>query len=272
MHGIRGVLWLAHSEGALRVERARAELNTACGAETVCVGPDEIRDLCPEIDMTGGGRFPVLGASYHARGATARHDRVVWAFAEGAMRRGVHVHQGVAVTGVSTEHGRVIGVETTAGPISADVVVSAVAGQSSTVASMAGIRLPIRTHPLQAFVTNHYEQTLGPVLVSSDLGVYVTQTPRGEMLVGATIDRQASYSHASTLEFLQSTSLRAMTMLPFMRRLRILRQWARVCDMTPDASPVMGTTSVEGFLISAGWGTWGFKAIPVGGEQMAELV
>lgn len=272
MPGTKGLLWLAHSEGTLRTEHMRAELNTACGAQTRLVDPQEIRDLCPQIDMSGGGRFPVVGASYHARGATARHDRVVWALAEGAMRRGAHVHQRVAVTGISVDRGRVTGVETTAGSISAGTVVSAVAGHSSTVASMAGIRLPIRTHPLQAFVTNHYEQTLGPVLVSSDLGVYVTQTPRGEMLVGASIDRQASYSHASTLEFLQSASLHAMTLLPFMRRLRILRQWTGVCDMTPDASPIMGTTSIEGFLISAGWGTWGFKAIPAGGEQMSELI
>ena len=272
MHGTRGLLWLAHSEASLRAERARAELNTACGAETMFVQPDRIHELCPQLDLTGGGRFPVVGASYHPRGATARHDRGGWAFAEGAMRRGVHVLQHTAVQGITVANGRVTGVETSAGPIAAALVMSAVAGQSSTLGAMAGVRLPIRTHPLQAFVTNHYAHTLDPIVTSSDLGVYVTQTPRGEMLLGASVDRQPSYSYASTIEFLQSTALRAMTIFPFMRRMRVLRQWAGVCDMTPDASPIMGVTDVEGFLISAGWGTWGFKAIPVGGEQMAELI
>jgi sarcosine oxidase subunit beta len=272
MHVRRGLIWLAHSEATARGERARAELNTACGAETRYVSPDEIRELCPQIDLDGGGAYPVVGASYHARGATARHDRVVWALAEGAMQRGVHVHQGVAVTGLVRDGSRVVGVETAQGRIGAGVVLVAAGGHATTVASMAGVRLPIRTHPLQAFVTNHYAQQLGPVVISSDLLVYVSQTPRGELLVGAEIDRQPSYASRSTFEFLRACSLRAATILPFTRRLRILRQWTGICDMSPDYSPIMGETGVDGLLITTGWGTWGFKAIPVGGEQMAETI
>jgi sarcosine oxidase, subunit beta len=272
MHRTKGLLWLAHCEATLRTEKARAVLNTACGAQTEFVGPDEIADLCPLLDLEGGGRFPVLGASYHPRGATARHDRVIWGYAEGAIRHGVHVHQGIEVTGLVRHGDRVAGVETSAGRIGAGVVLGAVGGHVTTLASMAGVRLPIRTHPLQAAVTNHYPQTLEPVVISSDLLVYVSQTPRGELLFGAEIDRQAGYSYRSGVDFLQNCALRAITLLPFMRRLRLLRQWTGVCDMSPDYSPIMGETGADGFLITTGWGTWGFKAIPAGGEQMAATI
>ncbi|MBM3679089.1 MAG: FAD-dependent oxidoreductase [Actinobacteria bacterium] len=272
MHRTRGLLWLAHSEGSLRAERARALVNSACGAQTTFVEPPEIARLCPQIDLAGGGRYPVLGASYHAEGATARHDRVVWAYAEGAMRAGVHVHQRTPVTGLRLTGGKVTGVETPQGTIAAGLVVSAAGGQVSQIAAMAGVRLPIVTHPLQAFVTNHYAETLGPVVISADLLTYVSQTPRGELLVGAEIDRQPSYAYRSGFPFLATCSLRAMTLLPFMRRLRLLRQWAGVCDMSPDYSPIMGETGVDGFLVTTGWGTWGFKAIPAGGEQLAETI
>ncbi len=137
---------------------------------------------------------------------------------------------------------------------------------------MAGVRLPIVTHPLQAFVTNHYSDTLLPMVTSADLLAYISQTPRGELLVGAEIDRQPSYAYRSGYYFLQMCSLRAMTLFPFMRRLRLLRQWAGICDMSPDYSPIMGETGVDGLLVTTGWGTWGFKAIPAGGEQMAAMI
>jgi sarcosine oxidase subunit beta len=272
MHKRKGLLWLAHTEAGIRAERARAEVNTAFGAKTEYVEPEEIKKLCPHLDMTGGGVWPIVGASHHADGATARHDRVVWALAEGAMQRGVHVHQRTAVTGLLKDGDRVTGVETDRGPISAGLVVSATGGHVTTLASMAGLRLPIRTHPLQAFVTNHYALGFDRMVASSSLLFYVSQTARGEMLIGAEIDRQPSYSYASGHHFLQSCSFRAMTLLPFLRDLRILRQWTGVCDMSPDYSPILGETGVEGFYITTGWGTWGFKAIPAGGEQMAELI
>ncbi|MBK8901951.1 MAG: FAD-dependent oxidoreductase [Anaerolineaceae bacterium] len=272
MHKQKGILWMAHSEAAVRQEMARAEINTAFGAKTEYVTPKQIHEICPEVDLTGGGVWPVMGGSYHPEAATARHDRVNWALAEGAMKHGVHVHQGTAVTNLITSGSRVIGVETTAGPMHANVVMSAVGGHVTSLAAMAGLRLPIRTHPLQAFVTNHYEQKFHPIVASTSLLFYVSQTARGEMLVGAEIDRQPSYSYRSGHHFLQTCSHRAITLLPFMRQLRVLRQWTGVCDMSPDYSPIMGFTGVDGFVITTGWGTWGFKAIPAGGEQMAQLI
>ncbi len=276
MHQEKGILWLAHSQVGLQQERARAEVNQAFGARTEFVTPQQVQEICPQIDLSGGGLYPVLGGTYHAEGATARHDRVVWAFAEGAMRAGVHVLQKTQVTGLVRDgddrNSPVIGVETTRGRIGAGRVLSAVGGHATTLASMAGIRLPIRTHPLQAFVTNHYENELGPIVSSSDLLFYASQTARGEMLLGAEIDRQPTYTRRSGHAFLQQCSFRAMCLLPFLRELRVLRQWAGICDMTPDYSPVLGATPTPGFFVSTGWGTWGFKAIPAGGEQMAALL
>jgi sarcosine oxidase subunit beta len=174
-------------------------------------------------------------------GASARHDRVVWALAEGAMQRGVEVHQRIAVTGLLRNGERVVGVETDQGPIAAGrgrLSHGRTRHHAGRPASV--VRLPIRTHPLQAFVTNHYETGFNQMVASSNLLFYVSQTARGEMLIGAEIDRQPGYSYQSGYHFLQSCSFRAMTLLPFLRQLRILRQWTGVCDMSPDYSPVMG--------------------------------
>ena len=273
MHATKGLLWLTHTEAGVRQERARAAVNRAFGAETDFVTPEEIKKIVPEIDLdAAGGTYRVLGGSYHHQAASARHDRVNWALAEGAMQRGVAIHQRTEVTGIQRAADRVVGVETNRGPISAGTVVSAVGGHATTVAAMAGVRLPIRTHPLQAFVTNHYARTFHPIVASTDLLFYCSQTARGEMLLGAEIDRQPSYSYRSGFDFLASCAHRAMTLLPFLKDLRILRQWTGICDMSPDYSPIMGFTGVDGFLVSTGWGTWGFKAIPAGGEAMAELI
>ena len=272
LHQTKGLVWLAHTETALRSERARCLMNTACGAETVMITPEEAQELCPQLDLSGGGRYPVLGASYHPGGATARHDRVVWAYAQGAMRLGVHVIPHTPVTGLLRSGERVTGVQTSSGPISAGVVLSAVGGRVTAVAAMADLRLPIRTHPLQALVTNAYAPGFGPIVASSELLCYVSQTGRGQMLMGAEFDSQPSFSMQSSYEFLQTVSTKMIHMLPFLRNLRILRQWAGICDISPDYSPIMGFTGVDGLLITTGWGTWGFKAIPAGGEAMAELI
>jgi len=272
MHSTKGLIWLAHTETAMRAERARCLLNVACGVETFMITPQEASDLCPQLDLSGGGRYPVLGASYHPGAATARHDRVVWAYAQGAMRHGVHVLQNTEVTGLLRDGARVTGVKTSAGPISAGVVLSAVGGNVSTMAAFADVRLPIRTHPLQAFVTNDYGQAFGPILSDTELLCYVSQTARGEIVIGAEYDRQPSYSLQASFSFLQSCAAKAIHLLPFLRDLRILRQWAGICDISADFSPIMGETGVDGFLVTTGWGTWGFKAIPAGGEQMAELI
>jgi sarcosine oxidase subunit beta len=163
-------------------------------------------------------------------------------------------------------------VETDRGFISTPIIVSATAGQTTTITDMVGLRMPIRTHPLQALVTNHYQQTFKPIVASAELAFYVSQTPRGEMLMGAEWDRQPSYSYRSGVEFLRSCTAKAIALLPFLSDLKVLRQWTGVCDISPDSSPILGRTPVEGFFVSGGWGTWGFKAIPAGGEQMAQLV
>lgn len=273
MHAEKGLVWMVHSEAGVYGEKKRAALNTAAGAETVFLTPEEVKQLIPQVDLDGGGTgYPVMGASYHLRAATARHDRVVWALAEGALAGGHGIHQRVAVTGLRMDRDKVVGVETNRGPISAGLVVSAVGGQASLIADMAGLRLPIVTHPLQAFVTNHYEQSFPHIVGSVEIPFYLSQTARGEMLIGAEYERAPSYSYGTTFDLLASCSAKAAAYLPFMKNLRILRQWAGVCDISPDASPIMGATPVENFLITTGWGTWGFKAIPAGGEQMAELI
>ena len=272
-HRVKGHVWIAHTEMALRTERARVLMNQAFGVDTELLDPAGVKRLIPQIDLTGGGRYPVLGASHHVPAATARHDRVAWAFASGATAKGAHVIQHRRVTGLLRDDaGRVGGVETAEGPIRAGTVLSATAGWSTQVAAMAGVRLPIRTHPLHAFVTNDFEQGLDKIVASTELACYVSQTERGQMLMGAEFDSQPSFSRLSSFDALRSYAYKLTMLLPFLRTMRILRTWAGICDISADWSPIMGETGVPGFLITTGWGTWGFKAIPAGGEQMAELI
>ena len=268
----RGLFWLAHSEAQLRNQRERALQNQHFGVNTVYIGPDEIRSLCPVLDMTAGGKRPVLGAAYHPPGSIIRHDAVAWGYAAGAQRLGVSIHQGVTVQGITIEGGRCVGVETDRGPIRAGTVLSAVGGYVTEVARMANVRLPIVSHPLQAFVTEAYNPVLDRIVASADLHIYVSQSSRGEILIGAEIDPYSSYSTRSTFPFLASCAARALDLFPFLGKLRILRQWTGICDMTPDYSPLMGLSEVDGLLFSTGWGTWGFKAIPASGISMAELI
>ena len=272
LHQTKGIIWLAHTEMAMRTERARCLMNTACGAQTFMRSPAELKALVPQLDLTGGGRYPVLGGSHHVEGATARHDRVAWAYASGASQRGVDILQHTPVTGLLRDGERVVGVETPAGRIAAGVVLSAVGGRVTQVAAMAGVRLPVRTHPLHAFVTNDHAPGFPMILASTELACYVSQTERGQMLIGAEFDSQPSYSRQSSYSALRSYSYKITRLLPFLRDMRILRTWAGICDISADYSPIMGATGVDGFLVTTGWGTWGFKAIPAGGEAMAELI
>jgi sarcosine oxidase subunit beta len=267
-----GELDLCHTIDTLEVERDKALLNAAYGVETRILTPREIVRRCRLVDLTGGGELPVIGASYHPPGSFARHDSVVWGYAIAAQRRGVHVHEGVEVTGVDVVDGVCRGVRTNRGPIRADVVVSAVAGWSSMLGAMAGVRLPISTHPLQAFVTEPYRHLLDGLVSSMDLYVYVSQTPRGELLVGAEILPYNTYSTRSTYDFLAEAAKRTIQILPFAARARAMRQWAGLCDMTPDSSPILGETEVRGFHVVAGMGTWGFKGAPIFGRGMAEAI
>jgi sarcosine oxidase subunit beta len=197
---------------------------------------------------------------------------VAWAFAAGSIARGVHVIQHTPVTGLLREGDRVVGVQTAGGPIGAGIVLSATGGRVTELAAHAGVRLPVRTHPLHAFVTNNYAQGFEKIVSDTELFCYVSQTERGQMLIGAEFDAQPSYSRQSSFAALRSYSYKVGHVLPFLRGLRILRQWAGSCDISADFSPIMGSTGVDGFLVTTGWGTWGFKAIPAAGEAMAELI
>ncbi len=272
MFSQRGHLTLAHNDGSLRTMRWRAEVNKLQGVDSEVIGPAEIAELVPFMDVSPDTRYPILGALYHPPGGTIRHDAVNWGYARAADALGVELHQQTEVVGIDVEDGRVRGVQTSRGAVSAPIVVNCTAGWSSLVSAMAGVRLPISTHPLQAAVTEPVKVFLETVVVSGTLHVYVSQTDRGELVFGASTDPYPSYSTRGSLEFTEELAGHVLELMPSIAKLRLLRQWAGLCDMTPDFSPIMGVTPVEGFLVDVGWGTYGFKAGPVAGEAMAELV
>ena len=268
----RGHLTLAHTDSAMRTMRWRAEVNKHLKVASEVILPDDLRKMVPSLNLSGEARYPIMGALYHEPGAIARHDAVAWGYAIGAAKRGVELHPKTEVTGVVSSNNRVTGVETTRGRISCNRVLQAVAGSSSLVAAMAGIRLPITTVPLQACVSQPLKPFLDPIVVSGSLHVYVSQTARGELVMGGSTDPYCLYRQRSTLGFKEEIAAHMLDLFPFLAEVRILRQWAGLADMTPDFSPIMGKTPVENYYMDAGWGTWGFKATPVSGKRMAELV
>ncbi|MDX1600537.1 MAG: FAD-dependent oxidoreductase [Anaerolineales bacterium] len=272
MFSQRGHLTLAHSDSAIRTMRWRAEVNQIQGVDSRLVWPDEIAEICPHLDLSDHPRYPILAALYHPPGGIIRHDAVVWGYARGADRMGVDIHQETEVTDIQVDAGRVVGVDTNRGTVKTDMVLNATAGWCTLISDMAGVPLPVTTHPLQACVTESLKPFLDVVVVSGSLHVYVSQTDRGELVMGSAIDPYQSYSMDSTLGFLESMASHILELLPAIGEVRVLRQWAGICDMTPDYSPIMGFTPVEGFLLDVGWGTYGFKAGPVSGKRMAELI
>jgi sarcosine oxidase, subunit beta len=272
MYSERGHFTLAHTDAAMRTARWRAEVNKHLGVDSEVIDADEVKRLCPTMNVSEDVRYPILGALYHPPGAIARHDAVAWGYAKEAMRRGVEVHTETEVTGLLIENGRIKGVETSRGTVHAGKVVQAVAGSSSRVARLAGLRLPIKTIPLQACVSEPVKPILDQIVVSGSLHVYISQSARGEMVMGGATDPYGLYSTRSTLDFKESLMAHMLELFPFMAELRVLRQWAGIADMTPDFSPVMGLTPIENYYIDSGWGTWGFKATPVCGSRMAECI
>jgi sarcosine oxidase, subunit beta len=272
MFSQRGHLTLAHSERALVVMQERAEVNKLLGVDSSVIGPAEIRYLCSELDLSDRPTWPIMGALYHPPGGIIRHDAVVWAFARAADRLGVDIHPYTEVTGFERRNGRVTGVQTNRGRVECGQVVSATAGWSTLVAGMAGLRLPITTHILQAFVTEPLKPFLDVIIVSSQLHVYVSQTDRGEFLIGAEIEPYTTYKGVGTLSFLETSARHSVELFPQLERTKVLRTWTGLCDLSPDYSPILGRTEVENFHVSAGWGTYGFKAAPIVGVTLAELV
>ena len=272
MFSQRGHMTLAHTDASLRTMRWRAEVNQIQGVDSRLIYPDEIKQLAPYMDVSDHPRFPVMGALYHPPGGIIRHDAVVWGYAHGADKRGVHIHQMTELIDIEVENGQVVGVQTNRGRIKTGMVLNATAGWCTLIADMAGVKLPIETRPLQACVTEPLKPFLDVVVVSGTLHFYLSQSDRGEIVMGASVDPFTSYSMDSTLNFVEGLAGHVLELFPSLAKVRLLRQWAGLCDMTPDYSPIMGFTPVEGFVVDVGWGTYGFKAGPVSGKRMAELI
>jgi sarcosine oxidase subunit beta len=268
----QGHLTLAHSDRAMITMTERAEVNQLLGIDSRVIGPEEIARLCPEMDLSQDVTWPVMGALYHPPGGIIRHDAVVWGYARGADSLGVEIHPYTEVTGIERSNGRVTGVKTTRGDIQCRTVVNATAGWSTLVADMAGVPLPITTHILQAFVTEPLKPFLDVIIVSSQMHIYISQTDRGEILIGAEIEPYTTYKTLGTFPFLEYSARHTLELFPRLESARILRAWAGICDLSPDYSPILGRTEVDGFLVSTGWGTYGFKAAPIVGTTLAELI
>ena len=272
LYSERGHFTLAHSDAAMRTSRWRAEVNKHLGVDSEVVEREELARLVPLLNMSDEVRHPILGALYHPPGALARHDAVAWGYAGRAQELGVEIHQETEVTGIKIENGRVTGLETSRGPIACGKAMQAVAGLSGQVARLAGFTLPIRTVPLQACVSLPLKPFLDPIIVSGSLHVYISQSDRGELVMGGATDPYPRYQTSSTLDFMEGLMAHILELFPFMGDVPVLRQWAGMTDMTPDFAPVMGLTPVENYYIDSGWGTWGFKATPVCGTTMAEMI
>lgn len=271
-YSTRGHFTLAHTDSALRTMRWRAEVNKHFGINSELVDAKFVQQACPHMDMECGGHAPILGALYHAPGSIARHDAVAWGYGRGASQRGVEIHQQTEVTGITVKSGRVTQVETTQGTISTDRVLCAVAGFTPRLLQMVGLRSPLYVHPLQAMVSEPMKPWLDPIIVSGSLHVYVSQTARGELVMGASLDPYELHSTRSTLDFVEGLAAHMLDLFPFLSHVKVVRQWAGMADMTPDFAPIMGKTPIQGFYLDAGWGTWGFKATPVSGKTMAYTI
>jgi sarcosine oxidase subunit beta len=272
MFSQHGHLTLAHSDRGMITAAERAEVNQLLGIDSRVVMAEEVKELCPPIDISPDATWPIVGALYHPPGGIIRHDAVVWGYAKGADRHGAEIHQGTEVTGIDVVDGRVVGVRTSQGDISCDTVISCTAGWSTQVADLAGVPLPIWTSILQACVTEPVKPFLDVVIVSSQMHIYISQTDRGEFLMGSEIEPYPTFSNKGTFPFIESLAKHVLELFPQLAGTKILRQWTGLSDMTPDYSPILGVTEVDGFIIDCGWGTYGFKASPIVGTTIAELV
>jgi sarcosine oxidase, subunit beta len=263
----RGLIALAHSEHELDVIRRWANAIRMNDVDSEMLTPAQIKKLAPAINIES--RFPIAGGFIQRRAGIARHDAVVWGFARAASALGVDIIQGCEVTGFDIAGGRVRGVKTARGNISSNSVVMSVAGHSSALAQRAGLRLPITTMALQAMVTEPLKPVLDVVVMSASIHAYVSQSDRGEIVIGGGADGYNSYAQRGGLPAMHATVGAVLELFPSFSRLRLMRQWAGMVDVTPDTTPIMGLTPVEGLYINCGWGTGGYKAIPAGGDTMA---
>jgi sarcosine oxidase subunit beta len=272
MFSQRGQLTLAHSEATLRSFHLRAEMGKHMGTRIEVVDVQTVKELCPHLNLDLGGQHEVMGGLWHADGGTARHDAVAWGYARHAGARGVEIHQRTEVTGFELAGDRVTHVRTNRGTIAAGQVLQAVGGLNGQVAAMAGIRLPIRCFPLQAMVTQPLKPFLDILVSSANLHTYLVQSSRGEIVIGGGSDPYQLASTRSTLDQKEHLAEGALHLFPFLHKVKLLRQWAGITDMTPDYSPIMGASPLRNYWLDCGWGTWGFKATPVAGKRMAETI
>jgi sarcosine oxidase subunit beta len=268
----RGVLNLAHDLGDARSSMRRVNANRLNGIDAEWLTPEEVHAFCPIVNVSSDVRYPVVGATLQRRGGVARHDKVAWGFARGADRLGVDIVEHCEVTGFDVVGGRAVAVETTRGRIDAGCIALAAAGHTSVLASLAGIRLPLQSHPLQALVSVLLEPVIDCVVMSNAVHVYVSQADKGELVMGAGIDPYNSYTQRGAFHVIEEQLAAAVELFPVFAHAKLLRTWAGVVDVSPDASPIIGASPVEGLLLNCGWGTGGFKATPGAGWVYADTI
>ncbi len=268
----RGVLNLAHNEHDLKELSRRVRAIRLNGIDSEILDPEGVKAEVPIANISPSVRYPILGASLQRRGGVARHDAVAWGFARAADARGVDIVQNCEVTGIDVAGGRVNGLETTRGRIAAKKVGLVAAGHSSVLAAMAGFRLPIESHTLQAMVSEPIKPVLDSVVMSNTVHVYVSQSDKGELVIGAGMDGYNSYSQRGSFQIVEGQMGALVELFPIFSRLRMLRQWGGIVDVCPDASPIVGKTPVDGLYINCGWGTGGFKATPGSGWAFAHTI
>lgn len=272
MFSQRGLLHLAHNVHDLQEIGRRGEANRLNGIDAEFLTPKQIKDLVPIINISPEARYPVLGALLQRRGGTARHDAVAWGYARASDGYGVDIVQNCEVTGLDIRRGKIFGVETTRGKIGAKKVGVVVAGNCSLLGDMAGLRLPIESTPLQALVSEPVKPILNSVIMSNSVHVYVSQSDKGELVIGAGSDLYTSYSQRGSFDIIEQQIGSLVELFPIFSRLRMLRHWGGTVDVTPDRSPIISMTPIEGLYFNCGWGTGGFKATPGSGHVFAHTI
>ncbi len=271
MHSQRGIINLFHSDGQRDAAARRGNMMISQGDDAVLLSRDRLREMLPYLNYDDL-RFPLYGGLYHPRGGTARHDAVAWGYARGADQRGVDLIQNCEVTGIDIENGAVRGVRTTRGPIRAKKVAMVAAGRSGQVAAMAGMRLPIESHVLQAFVTEGLKPCIDHVVTFGMGHFYISQSDKGGLVFGGDLDFYASYAARGNLPTVESVMEAGMALMPMIGKARVLRSWGGIMDMSPDGSPIIDRTDIEGLYLNCGWNYGGFKAVPGSGNVFAHLI
>jgi sarcosine oxidase subunit beta len=271
MFSPRGVMMLAQTEHEIRGYQRTAHANALQGVKTEFISPAKVKELCPIIELKGP-RFPVLGALWQARGGTARHDAVAWGYARACSDMGMDILQQCEVTGVNQKNGQVTGVETSKGSIKCKKLAMVVAGHCGVLAEMAGFRLPVESVALQALVSEPIKPCMDVVVMANTVHGYMSQSDKGEMVIGGGTDGYNNYTQRGSFHHIEETVRALVETFPMISRLKMLRQWGGIVDVTGDRSPILSKTPLGNCFINCGWGTGGFKAIPGSGWAMAETI